>query len=196
MKKSIQSLLILLITITAGSSLFSQVSHDSDKSVDFSPFKTYSILPMKEDSSTHINQLDANKMLSALKTEMASRGLDLVDSGADIMMSIYILVQNKQSVSAYTDYMGGYGYGMGFGYGMGMGMGMGMGDGMANTTYETDDYQEGTVVIDCFLEATKKLIWEGTYKGEVQSKAQKRDKTIPKHMHAVMKNFPIKEIKN
>jgi hypothetical protein len=172
------------------------VSYDSDKNVDFSQFKTYSILPIKEDSSTHVNQLDANTMISALKAEMASRDLEFVDSGADIMMSIYITVQNKEDINAYTDYMGGYGYGMGFGYGMGMGIGMDAGMGMANTTYEEDDYQESTVIIDCFLESTKKLIWEGTYKGEVKSKAQKRDKTIPKHMHAVMKNFPIKEIKN
>jgi hypothetical protein len=110
-----------------------------------------------------------------------------------MMVSLYLVVKNEKSTTAYTDYTGGMGYGMGPGaWGFGYG-GMGMGMGTATTSYDTYNYQEGTFVIDAYDETSKKLIWQGIYKGEV-AKANKRGKTIPKNISKVMKNFPIKPV--
>lgn len=192
MKTKFQLIIVLIISLLTVTGAFAQISFDMDKTVDFSNFKSYSILPMQNDSSVHLNDLDKDRLLNALKKEMENRGFNLVDENGDVKMAIFVIVQNKKSINAYTDYTGGYGYGMrrGFGYGYGAG-------GMATSTTSVveDNYREGTTIVDCYDEGSKKLIWQGIYKGEVQEKAQKRDKTVPKHMHSIMNKFPVKEIK-
>jgi hypothetical protein len=178
--------LIFAISLTS----LSQVSYDYDKSVDFSKYKTYSFLGWQKDSDTLMNQLDKQRMLDAFKNEFESRGLQYVDNGGEMMLSLYLVIKEEKQVEAYTNYTGGYG-GVGrWGYGYG-----GVVGGTANTTYSTYNYQEGTLVMDCYDEASKKLIYQGVYKGEVEAKAQKRDKTIPKHVSQLLKNFPIKPVK-
>lgn len=163
---------------------FSQVTFDMDKTVDFTVYKTYNILPVQCDSNMQISDIEKNRLESDLKNEMDSRGFTFKNiSNPDLMMSIYVLIQNEESINSYTDYMGGMGYGMG----------MGMGMGTANTTTTEDDYQVGTTTIGCFDASTKNLIWEGIYKGDVKNK--KQDEATSNKMHAVMKKFPIKEKK-
>lgn len=188
MKRKILLLIFVSVSLICKHSI-SQVTSDMDKSVDFSVFKTYNILPVQCDSAIQINDLEKSRLENDLKAEMDNRGFTYKDiSNPDIMMSIYVLLQNEQSISSYTDYMGGYGYGMGMGIGM-----MGPDMGMANTTVSEDDYQEGTTTIGCFDASTKKLIWEGVYKGEVKNK--NKDKVASSKMHSVMKKFPVKELK-
>ena len=100
-----------------------------------------------------------------------------------------MVVDNKQSVTAYTTYTGGFGYGLGRPFGVGA---VGVG---ANTTFNEYDYQEGTLILDCYDEKSKKLMWQGVYKGVVADKPQKREKTIPKHVKAMMKKYPIQPMK-
>ena len=108
-------------------------------------------------------------------------------------IALYLVVDAKQSVTAYTDYTGGLGYGGMMPWGVGYYGGVGMGT--ATTSYDTYDYQEGTLIMSCYDEASKHLLWQGTYKGVVQAKAQKRNKTIPKHGKQLMRNYPIEPIK-
>jgi hypothetical protein len=154
-------------------------------------------LGWQKGSDSLLNDIDKQRILDALKSEMQSRDLNYVESNGDMMISLFIVIKNEQSVDAYTDYTGGMGYGMGVGsWGYGYGVGMGMGMGSATTSYNTYDYQVGSLVMDTYDENSKKLIWEGTYKGDVKSKASKREKTIPKNIAKLMKDFPIEPVKN
>ena len=67
--------------------------------------------------------------------------------------------------------------------------------GSATTTYNERDYREGTIVIDFYDEETKLLVFQGTLQSEVQEKAKKREKTIPKNIANLMKKYPVKPAK-
>jgi len=169
----------------------SQVSYDYDKEADFNQYKTYSFLGWQKNSGELINDLDKQTLFDAFKNEFEERGMQYVKEGGEMMVSLYLVIKEKQQVEAYTNYTGGYGLARPWGYGYGAGM---VG-GTANTTVNTYDYQEGTLVMDCYDESSKKLLFQGVYKGVVQAKAQKRDKTIPKNVKKLMKNYPVKPMK-
>ncbi len=95
-----------------------------------------------------------------------------------------MVVDQKPSTAAYTDYYGsryrGYGrYRGGWGYGY------------AETTYTETDYLQGTLVLDVFDGKSKDQIWQGVVTSTVSENPQKREKSIPKKITALMKKFPI-----
>ena len=170
------------------STAFSQVNSDYDKSVDFTKYKTFSFLGWQKESGKQLNDLDKQRLRDAFKSEFAQRDMTIVTDNADALVTLYLVVDDKTSTTAYTDYTGGLGMVRGVGWGMGVG---GMGFGSSTTTYSEDDYKEGTFVMDIYDGTTKKLIWQATYQGIVQEKASKRDKTIPKNVAKMMKKYPV-----
>ena len=191
-KNSVKVSFLILITILVYSSAFSQVTVDFDKTVDFTKYKTFSFAGWQEDSDKVLNDLDKKRLQDAFKEEFASRSLEIVTENADAVVSLYLVIDNKTSTTAYTNYTGGMGYGMGRGWGMGVG---GMGVGSATTTYSEDDYQVGTLVVDIYDASSKKLIWQGTSQKTIKANPSKREKTIPKNVAKLMYKYPVKPTK-
>lgn len=173
----------LLLSLLIADVSFSQVTSDYDKTVDFTKYKTYSIAGWQADSDKILNKFDKERILNALKAEFASRGLEYTEDKGDAIVILYINVEDKQTTTAYSNYMGGMGYRGGWGYGMGMGN--------VSTTYSEQDYQQGTLVVDMYDQQTKELVWEGVIQTVVQEKPEKREKTIPKKVKKLMVPFPI-----
>ena len=171
---------------------FAQVKSDYDKEADFSALKTYSFQGWQKDSDKQLNEFDKKRILDALKAEFDARGMTLVQSDADAEVTLYLVLDSKTSTTAYTDFMGGMGYGPRWGWGMGVG---GMGMASATTTYNEDDYTEGTLVVDMYDNSGKKLVWQGVLTSVVQEKPEKREKTIPKKIKKLMKEYPVKPAK-
>lgn len=180
---------LMMLFTTVG---FAQVKSDYDKEADFTVYKTYSFQGWQKDSDQQLNEFDKKRVLDALKAEFDARGMSLVESGADAEVALYLVLDQKTSTTAYTDFMGGMGYGPRWGWGMGVG---GMGTVSATTTYNEDDYTEGTLVVDMYDETGKKLIWQGVLTSVVQEKPEKREKTIPKKIKKLMKEFPVEPAK-
>jgi len=109
-----------------------------------------------------------------------------------LSITLYIVIEEKTSISSYDQYHGGLGYDAGRGWGLGY---KGMGTGAANTTFEEEDYKEGTLVIDFYDEQSKKLIYQGTFNSKIDENSKKRDKTIPKNVGKLMKKYPVKSKK-
>jgi len=179
--------IVLLLIVSACSSL--SVSTDYDKSVDFTKFKTYSFYGWEKNSDQILNQIDKNRIETAFKNEFTKRGMTLVEENADLVVSLYIVTQEKQQTTATTTGMGG-GYGGYYGYGPGYGWGAGM----ATTTYNTYDYTVGTLVVDVFDDQGKKLIFESSGKGTVDENTDNRDKKIPYAVAQIMKSYPVKPL--
>jgi len=190
--KTIQKPFItLLFAMLLVNFLFAQVKSDYDKNADFTKYKTYTFRGWAENSDKILNDIDKKRILEAFKNELTSRGMTKDDTKPDVGITLYIVVQNKTSTTAYTNYNGGMGYGMGrWGWGMGYG-----GMGSATTTYSESDYMEGTVVIDFYDESTKGLVWQGILTKQVTENPQKREKTIPKNVKKLMAKYPIKPVK-
>ena len=50
-------------------------------------------------------------------------------------------------------------------------------------------------MIDFYDEETKGLVFQGVLQTEVQEKAKKREKTIPKNIAKLMTKYPVKKLK-
>jgi len=160
-----------------------QVTSDYDKETDFSKYNTYAFAGWEKNSDQILNEFDKKRILDALKSEFDERGLELVDSNPDANITLFIVVDNKTSTTAYTTYNGGLGYGPRWGWGMDMGT--------STTDYTENDYKEGTFVVDMYDAESKKLVWQGVLQSVVKENPKKREKSIPKKIGKLMKEFPV-----
>jgi hypothetical protein len=186
MKSKLNLSLLIIVMIMMSANVFAQVTSDFDKSTDFTKYKTYSFQGWEKDSDKQLTEFDKKRILDSFKHEFDIRGMTLVESGGDVDVTLYVVVDKKTSTTAYTTYNGGMGYGGRWGWGGGMGMGS------SSTSYSEDDYLEGTAVIDFYDSSTKGLIYQGVIRTVVKEKPEKREKSIPKNVAKLMAKYPIK----
>ena len=190
MKKNVFHTLGLtgLILLSSCSSL--KVYSDLDPTVDFKNYKSFEYYGWAEESDKLLTQLDKNRIENAFGAEFKRRGFDIVESGGDMIVSLFIVVEQKKGATATTTSMGGM-YGGYYGGFYGYGPGYGWGGGHSTTTIQEYDYQVGTLVCDVFDKQNEKLIWEGIGTGEINENPKNRDKNIPKTVQAIMSKFPV-----
>lgn len=177
-----------------------KVTSDFDTTVDFTQFKTFEYYGWAEESNKILNQLEQERIEAAFGKELNKRGLTGVKkgSGGDLIITLYVVTQQKTSTTANTTTtgMGGYGYGGYYGHGPAYGWG---GSSMHNstTTYTERDYTVGTVVIDVYDEKEKKLIWESVGTGTVQESKtpEAKEKNTNIAVAKIMATYPIKPAK-
>jgi len=116
-----------------------QVKSDYDKDADFSKYKTYSFAGWQKDSDQQLNDMDKRRIHDAFIMEFEARGMTLVENDADATVTLYIVLEDKTSVTAYASYNGAFGYRGGYGYGV-------SGPGMASCTtrYNEEEYRRHT----------------------------------------------------
>lgn len=165
------------------------INSDYDKTADFTQYKTYSYYGWSKDSDQLLNQLDKQRIESAFGNEFEKRGLGYVEDGGDLIVTLFIVTQQKQQTTATTTTMG-----MGYGGYYGYGPGYGMGGGMATTNYNTYDYTVGTLVVDIYDASAKQLVFESSGSGTIDENPKNRDKSTPQTVSAIMKSFPIKPL--
>jgi len=175
---------VLAVTVAMISCATVKVVTDVDKTIDFSQYKTYSFLGWQNNSDRILTDFDKKRMRDAFISEFERRGLKPVADNGDMQISLFIVVDQKTTVSAYTDYYGG-GYGMYHRYGYGWGYGY------ANTRYNQHDYLEGTLVMDVFDGKSKDQIWQAIATKTVNENPEKREKSIPAAIQSLMRKFPV-----
>jgi len=183
-----KKIVTILMVLSVGLIQAQKVSGDYDKSIDFTTYKTYSFIGWQDDSDKIMNDFDKERLREAIEAEMEAKGLKRLDSGGDMLVSLFIVIDKKTSLTAYSNYYGN----MGYGYRRG---GMGWGNGYSTTSYSENEYLKGTLVFDMFDSQSEELIWQGVATGTINSKPQKREKSIPKAIHKLMKKYPIESEK-
>jgi len=187
MKPRLLSVLFLSAFLFSCSS--TKITSDYDKEADFSKYQDFHYLGWAEESGQMVNDIDKRRIEKAFGNEFAKRGITFVDvNEADAAVSLFIVVNQKTSTTAYTDHYGGMG-GMGYGYGY---PGWGWGGGMSTTRYQEHDYLVGTMVVDVFDTETKKLVWQGVSSGTINENTKNREDRINKMARAIMDKYPIK----
>ena len=166
-----------------------KVTADYDKSVDFTQYKTFEYYGWAKESDKLLNDLDKKRIEDAFANEFYARGLSYVQTEGDLIVTLFIVVEQKTQTTAYTTSMGGYGgyYGGYYGYGPGYGWG----PSYRSTTVSTYDYAVGTLVCDVFDKSSEKLIWEGIASKTIDENLQTRDKNIPRVIQYLMKKYPV-----
>jgi hypothetical protein len=152
------------------------VSHDYDKSYDFSTLKSWSWHPTaaaSSDSNAVVSLTDA-RIRSAVESELASRGYSEVHDGASFLVAYHAVIQQKIDPGTNP-----YGYGWSHAY-------------MGPTVMT---YDEGTLLIDFIDPKSKSMIWRGTASAVVDASdsAEKREKRIHEAVHKVLEDFPPKK---
>jgi hypothetical protein len=191
MKKAMKTFGLLLLVVLFTANVQAQVKSDYDKNTNFSKYKTYTFGGWEKESDKILTNFDKKRITDAMAYELNSRGMKYVESGGDAVITLFIVVNQKTSTTAYTNYNGGMGYYGRRGWGMGYG-GMGI---SSSTTYNENDYLEGTFVVDMYDNTSKELVWQGIITTVVKEKPEKREKTIPKKVKKLMKKYPVKPMK-
>jgi hypothetical protein len=184
----IRNFLFLFLAVILGACSSVQVTSDWDKTVDFTTYKTFGYMGWADNSDKILTPFDKERLEQSFADEFRKRGMTYQETGADVVVSLFIVVNQKTSTTAYTDYYGARGYGGYYG-------GWGWGAGHSTTTYNEYDYLVGTLVCDVFDATSKQLVWQGVGSGTINENANKREKTIPKNVAEIMYYYPVKPIK-
>lgn len=176
---------LLLISVFASCSSI-QIINDYDKSVDFSSYKTFTLLPWNEDNSKLVGPYGQRRIYNSIRTEMESRGYVEDDTNPDVALSPIVVIEQKTGTTAYSNYYSPGGYYGGYGYGYG---GWGMGMGYSNTTYSEYEYMKGTLIIDLFDVDRKELVWQGGAVGTYDDDRNRGDKEKDRKMAIVMRRI-------
>ncbi len=188
MKNLFLPLLGLLLLVSSCTSV--KISNNWDKEVDFSTFKTYSLFPWDQQNDKVLNDYDKLTIAGAIKNEMNKRGYKHVEKNGELIISTFVIIEERTSYQAYNHHYGGWaGYGGGWGYYGGAGY-YGYGAGYNTTVYSTD-YNQGTLIIDIFRLKDKRLVWQGIASGEVQEDLARRDKKLPMRIGQVFRRYPV-----
>jgi hypothetical protein len=161
------SFFIAVITITfifiAGCSSIT-VNQDYDTSFDFSKWKNYGFLPISE--SEGIDQLSADKLTNAIKTQLNAKGYKDAEP-ADFGIALHFGQQTVTDIQSY-----GYGY-----WGGGV---------------DVSQYQQGSLVVDLIDMKTNKLEWRGTGQGVMSDNpdVQERTANIDTAIAQILAPFP------
>ena len=181
--KTLLTLSLAGLLLTAGGALGQDVRYNFDKNTDFSRFKTYKWVSLKD---AQVNELTDKQIIAAVDAELATKGLNKVnDDSANLYIAYQAGIgQEKQ----FTSYSSDWGYGGGW-YRGGWYGGPG---GMSTTTGQTETIYVGQLVLDMYDSANKDLVWRGLASKtiNVKAKPEKQEKNLAKAVKKLLKNYP------
>lgn len=190
----------LIVALIVGAALVScstiKYTTDFDGSADFQSYKTFQYYGWAEESNKIINTIDQDRIESAFGAELDKRGLEYVKENGDLIITLYIVTQEKTQTTANTTTSGGmgggyYGYGGSYGYGPAYGWG----PTSSHTTYSEYDYTVGTLIIDVYDAKDKKLVWESVSTGTINEKTKGREERIQSTVGKMMLKYPVEPLK-
>ncbi len=188
MKRFVLISALAAFAIACGSSI--KVTSDYDNSYDFEGVKTAEYYGWAENSDKILTRFDKERIEKAFGEEFKSRGIEFVENGnGDIVVSLYIVTEQKQETTATTTNTGmGYGYGGYYGYGPGWGWG----GGTSYTTYNTYDYIQGTLLVSVFDAKKQQLVWQSAGVGTIDESDKGREERIKRAVQYIMSKYPVK----
>ena len=183
MKKRILLAAIAMTVLALGRAWAQDVRYNFDKETDFSKFKTYKWVPLKD--ATQLNDITDKMIKTAIDEQLATKGLTKTDADtADLYVGYQAAVgQEKQ----FTSYSSDWGYGAGYGRGW-----YGGGMGSSTTTGTTSTIYIGQIAVDMYDSSHKDLVWRGLASKTIDQKAKpdKQQKNLTKAMTKLFKNYP------
>jgi len=152
------------------------VQHDYDQQVNFANFKTFDWMEVPE--LADIDNLVVQRVKNAVNAQLNKINLKLTANKPDFLIAIHLGKKDKVET---TDW--GYTYGTAEGY---------RGGREGTRVVSAYEYQEGSLILDFVDAQSKKLIWRGSAKAEVQNinTAKKSEKVINKAVKMILKKFP------
>ena len=180
--KRILFLSTLILFLAIGCAFGQDVRYNFDKDTNFSKFKTYKWVILKDAPTA--NDLVTKQLKDAVDAELATKGLIKIDDDtANLFIGYQAGVgQEKQFTSFSSDW----------GYGGGWYRGGWYGPGGGTTTGSTSTIYVGQLVLDMYDSANRDLVWRGVASKTLDSKAKpdKQEKNLAKAVKKLLKNYP------
>ena len=174
--------LSVVTLLLAASSVAQDVRFNFDKNADFSKFKTYKWVLIKD--ADKVNELVDKQIKDAVDAELATKGLTKVEGDdANLYIGYQPAVGQEKQFNSYST---GYGYGPGWGGGWYGGMGT------TTTTGTTSTIYKGQLDLDMYDSAGHDLVWRGVVSKTIDPKAkpEKQQKNLAKAVKKLLKNYP------
>jgi Domain of unknown function (DUF4136) len=165
---------LVLAVMACTLSLAQDVSTNAMPGIDFSKYHTYKWVTIE--GATQPNQILDTQIKSSIDSQLAAKGLTKTDdSKADLYVGYQASIDQQKQWNAYGT--GGLRWGGGMG------------------TATSSVINIGTLVLDMYDPATKKLVWTGraTKTIDPNNNQEKRQKNLDKAMQKLLKNFPPKQ---
>lgn len=175
---------LLLLSLLAISGYAQSVKYNFDHNTDFSKYKTYKWVIIKD--AAQLNSLADQQLKTAIDAELAKKGLTKTEGdNADLLIGYQAAVTQDKQYNAYSTGGPGWGYGPGWGHGWGYA-------GPSSTTVQTSTIHVGELVLNIYDPAEKKLVWMGdaTKTLDEKAKPEKRQKNLQKGIEKLLKNYP------
>jgi hypothetical protein len=173
---------MLLLLCFSGCESALKVTSDYDKSVDFQQYKTFTIHQISDESKKSVSSLNEERIYNAIRREMTKRNFQESPNG-ELLVHTAAIFKDKQSVTANTNYYGYGGYYRPYGWGGGMGA-------SGYTTYNVQDYKDGSLIIDIVDAKSQKLVWEGVGNKEIDKPAKDVEKALNEAIASILADFP------
>ena len=175
MKSTIRIPIIAALVLAPALLVAQKTSFDYDKTANFAAFKTYA----QKDGTKVGDPLIDNRIVAAIDSEMAAKGLTKADAKPDLTVVYHIAFDKQKDITAYST---------------GGGMGYRWGGGWGTTDVRVNEILVGTLVIDVADTNKGEVVWRGmgVKEVDVQAKAEKRDKNNNAAVGKILKNFPPK----
>ena len=177
--KIAMGLMIMLFAVSCTPAL--KVTNDYDKSVNFSTYKSFSFINIKISGS--VSQLNADRIVDAIKDEMTRKGFIYSESNPDLKVNAITILKDKQTISSSTNYYGYGGMYRPYGY---------YGGGMASgsTTVSTYEYKDGSIAVEMIDAKTSKMVQQGIGNKEIDKPSNDVEASIKTAIAAIMATFP------
>lgn len=161
--------------------LAQDVRYNFDKDKDFSQYKTYTWVQLK--NAEPVSDLLDKQIRSVIDAELSAKGLARVDTDkADLYVGYQTALSKEKE---FTSFSSGWGYGPGWGYGW-------HGGGPSMTTGETSTIYIGQLALDFYDVPKENLVWRGVVSKTLDTKAkpEKQEKNLKKAIAKLLKNYP------
>ena len=182
--KKISFIWMALSLMIVSSALCQDVRYNFDKNADFSKFKTYKWVTIKD--AQKVDDLVDKQIKDTIDAELAKKGLTKVDTdSADLYIGYQPAIGQEKQLTSFNSGGAGWGYGPGWGGGW-----YGGGGGISTTTSST--IYTGQLALDMYNSADKDLVWRGVVTKTLDPKAKpdKRQKNMNKAVAKLLKNYP------
>lgn len=161
---------VAMLMVWAGTAMAQQVRVDYDTSRDFGTYETF--MWLKEPATA--NPLDRQRLIAEVSAALTSKGLTLVESGADLCVAAHTATQEERTLSTFYDGFSGWRWRGGFG--------------TATTIVTT--YEVGTLVVDIFDARMKDAIWRGVSMKALADDPAKNARNLKKAITKLFERWP------
>lgn len=171
MKKYLFLLMASVLVFVTSCSPF-QVRTDYAETANFTAYKTYQFRV----DDLKLNDLDKDRVLNEVAKNLQMKGL-AASQTPDLIVNLNASHKKVEDVR-FDSGFGMFGWGRPFGWGIGM-----------NRAW-TDNYNQGSLVVDIIDAKTNKLVWQGIGNGINVDSPKSKQKQIPAIVAEIMANYP------